>query len=307
MSPKNPEASDFLRSRRARLEPSDVGLPSIGGPRRVPGLRREEAAILAGVSVDYYTRLEKGNLAGVSDTVLDAIANALKLDGAERSYLFDLARAASPGDRRNRTPRRTWSAPRLRTSAQHLVNAIQDVPVMAHNRRLDILALNPLAQALFSSVLTSPTRSVPPAPVNLARYVFLDPAAEHLYLDLRSIAAACVGMLRAEAGRTPHDSELSTLVGELSTRSMLFAELWADHQVALHDHGTKTMHHEIIGDIELGYETLPIDADTGHVVTFYYPSPGSAATAQLRLLASWATAAVTSSQEDIRYQEEPGE
>lgn len=290
MSPKSPEVGDFLRSRRARLEPADVGLPSFGGPRRVPGLRREEVAILAGVSVDYYTRLEKGNLAGVSDTVLDAIAHALKLDAAERAYLFDLARAATPSERR-RAPRRSRSVPRLRAGAEHLVNAVGDVPVMAHTRRLDILAVNPLARALFTSALTSPTRSVPPAPVNLARYVFLDPAAEHFYLDLHSIAATCVGMLRAEAGRTPHDGQLNALIGELTMRSTLFAQLWADHDVVLHDHGVKVMHHDLIGDIELGYETFPFDADAGHVVTFYYSLPGSAAIDQLRMHGSWTATA----------------
>lgn len=288
MSPKNPDVADFLRSRRGRLEPREVGLPSLATGRRVPGLRREEVAILAGVSVDYYTRLEKGNLAGVSEWVLDGISRALRLDVAERTYLFDLARAAGSAQRSTRRTRPRRAAPTLRRGAADLVHAITEIPVIAHNRRLDVLAVNGLGSALFSSALSSPARSGTTAPVNLARYVFLDPTAERFYLDLEDIADTCVGMLRAEAARVPHDTELATLIGLLSTHSELFARLWANHDVAAHDHGSKTMHHDLVGDIDLRFETVLLDPVQGHVVTFYYPAPDTAAVDQIRLLGSWA-------------------
>ena len=208
------EVRDFLTTRRARLTPQQAGLPQYGGHRRVPGLRREEVALLAGLSPDYYIKLERGNLSGASDTILDAIARALQLDDAERTHLFDLARAATApaGSRRRRS-----SAQRVRPGVQRVLDAMTGAPAWVRNGRADFLAGNALGRALYAPIFNHPTR-----PANTARFCFLDPGAHEFYADWERTANDMVAVLRAEAGRHPYDKPLTNLVGELSTRSEEF-------------------------------------------------------------------------------------
>jgi transcriptional regulator with XRE-family HTH domain len=215
------EVREFLSSRRARINPEQAGLPAYGGNRRVKGLRREEVAMLAGVSVDYYVRMERGNLSGASESVLDALARALRLDEAEREHLFALARAAGP------EPRRRRSVPTsVRPAVQQVLDAITDAPAWVRNGRHDILAMNRLGRALYAPVLADPRR-----PANTTRFLYLDPAAQEFFVDWDRIANDAAAMLRLEAGRNPHDRGLIELVGELSTRSELFRKRWASHDV----------------------------------------------------------------------------
>ena len=253
MDPRN-EIREFLTSRRARITPQQAGLPVFGDTRRVPGLRREEAAMLAGVSVDYYTKMERGNLRGVSEGVLEALARGLRLDDAERAHLFDLARAAGPASR----PRRRSAAQRVRPSVQRILDAMTDAPALVQNGRLDILAANRLGLALYSEMDLAPRR-----PANHARFVFLDPRAQRFFLDWERVADDTVAMLRAEAGRDPHDRDLSDLVGELSTRSDDFRIRWAAHNVRAHQTGAKRFHHPVVGDLSLTFEMLELAADPG--------------------------------------------
>jgi transcriptional regulator with XRE-family HTH domain len=271
------EIREFLTSRRAKLTPDQVGLSSYG-PRRVPGLRREEVAVLAGVSVPYYTRLERGNLSGVSESVLEALARALQLDDAERAHLFDLARAAQPAAPKRR--RRTQQ--RVRPSVQRMIDAMTGAPALVQNGRLDILAANALGRALFSELYVDPVR-----PVNHARFVFLSPRAPDFYGDWERAANDTVAILRTEAGRDPYDSALSDLVGELSTRSEEFRTRWAAHNVRIHRTGAKDLHHPVVGDLSLTYEMLDLSADSGLVILTYTAEPGSKSAEALDLLASW--------------------
>jgi transcriptional regulator with XRE-family HTH domain len=268
----------FLTSRRARITPEQAGLPTYGSNRRVAGLRREEVALLAGVSVDYYTRLERGNLGGVSEAVLDALARALQLDEAERGHLFDLARAATTS-----APTRRRPAPqRVRPGIQRILDAM-DVPADVRNGRGDILATNRLGSALYSELYLDPVR-----PANVARFLFLSPRAQEFFPDWESTANDLVANLRTAAGRNPHDRGLQDLVGELSTRSQEFRSRWAAHNVRLHQTGRKRLHHPVVGDLELTYEVLALPADPGLSLVVYGAEPGSASQDGLRLLASWA-------------------
>jgi transcriptional regulator with XRE-family HTH domain len=273
------EIREFLASRRARITPQQAGLPVYGANRRVPGLRREEVALLAGVSVDYYTQMERGNLGGVSDGVLDALAGALQLDEAERSHLFNLARAATTPAR----PRRPRGPERIRPSVQRLLDAMTGVPAYVRTGRLDILGVNRLGQALYAPVLDGRR-----FPVNLARFLFLDPRAGDFYVDWDKTANDAVAILRGEAGRNPYDRRLSDLVGELSTRSEEFRTRWAAHNVRLHRTGRKQLHHPVAGDLELTYEALELPADPGLTIITYTAEPGTASQAGLDFLASWA-------------------
>jgi transcriptional regulator with XRE-family HTH domain len=268
---------EFLASRRARITPAQAGLPPFGGARRVPGLRRAEVALLAGVSPDYYTRLERGNLSGVSDSVLEAIARALQLDEAERSHLHDLARAANTPRNRRRAPHRP-----IRPGVQRLLDAMTDVPAFIRNGRLDILAINRLGEALYS-----PAFDIPARPVNLARFCFLDPAATDFYPNWDDAANTTVALLRTEAGRDPYDRALSDLVGELATRSEDFRTRWAAHNVRLHHTGIKQFHHPAVGDLNLSFEAMPLPADPGLTMTADSAEPGTPSHDGLRLLASW--------------------
>ena len=273
---------EFLITRRARLTPAQAGLPDFGGRRRVPGLRREEVALLAGMSVEYYVRLERGNATGVSEAVLEGITRALQLDDAEHAHLYDLVRAANEGVRPQRRVRATRQQ-QVRPGVQQLLDAMANVPTVVQNGRLDIVAANRLAVALFSQLYAQPQR-----PVNFARFVFLDPLAQTLYRDWRDAAQQTVALLRVEAGRAPYDRALSDLVGELSTRSEAFRTLWASHDVREHRTGLKLLHHPVVGDLDLDYQGLDLTSERGLLLIAYTAQPGSASHDGLRLLATWA-------------------
>jgi transcriptional regulator with XRE-family HTH domain len=272
------EIRRFLTSRRARITPEQAGLRTYGsGARRVPGLRREEVASLAGVSIAYYTKLERGDTAGVSDTVLEALARALQLDEPERAHLFDLARAARPASQ----PRRRRASRQIRPGVQRLLDAIS-APAMVRNGRMDILGANELGRALYSEMFASPDR-----PVNSARFTFLDPRATSLFVDWDHAADDSVAVLHAEAGRNPRDRDLSDLVGELSTQSEEFRTRWARHDVRYHDTGTKRFHHAVVGPLELTFEVMTLVADPDLTLFAFTAEVGSKSEEALNLLGSW--------------------
>ncbi|MGW5849922.1 helix-turn-helix transcriptional regulator [Streptomyces sp. NPDC055254] len=277
------EAREFLTSRRAKITPEQAGLPA-GTRRRVPGLRRSEVAALADVSVEYYAKLERGNLAGVSPAVLEAVARALRLDDAERAHLLHLARAADGSDALTRPRRRStkdrWKPHR---SLQWTLDAITAGPAFVRNGRMDILAANRLARAFYSDVYAAPGNQS-----NLARFNFLDPASRRFYPDWELFADVAVAILRTEAGRNPYDKELHDLVGELSTRSDAFRTRWGAHNVRHHGTGTKRFYHQAVGDLTLAFEGLEMAAEPGLTLTIYTAEPGSPSDEGLRLLASWA-------------------
>ena len=279
MDTKN-EIREFLTSRRARITPEQTGLPTFGSTRRVPGLRREEVALLAGVSADYYIRLERGNATGVSETVLAAIARALQLDDAERAHLFDLTRAAQATVAR---PRRRSSPERVRPSVQRMLDAMTGAPAFVRNGHMDILGANRLGEALYSEMFASPRR-----PVNSARFAFLDPRAAGFFVDWERVADDAVAVLRSEAGRNPYDRDLTDLIGELSTRSEAFASRWAKHNVRYHDTGVKHINHPVVGALTLTYEAMTLAADSNLRMFAYTAEPGSRSEESLNLLASWA-------------------
>jgi len=275
------EVREFLMSRRAKVTPDEAGLPA-GPNRRVPGLRRSEVATLAGVSVEYYAKLERGAIAGASASVLDAVSRALRLDDAERAHLLDLARAAdgipTSGRPRGRAPRP--GAPR--PSLQWALEAIADAVAFVRDPRQNLLATNALGRAFYAPVIGDGGRTP-----NLARFQFLDPAARDFYPDWDLMAEMCVAVMRAEAGRNPHDKAFQDLVGELSTRSETFRTLWAAHDVRIHGAGTKRFHHPVVGELTLAFEELAITAEPGQVLLVYTAEPGSPSAERLRLLASW--------------------
>ncbi|WP_040905720.1 helix-turn-helix transcriptional regulator [Streptomyces griseoflavus] len=273
----------FLASRRARITPQRAGLPAYGGNRRVPGLRREEVALLAGVSIDYYVRLERGHLAGASEEVLDAVANALQLDDAERAHLNDLARAAA-----NRPARRTRRARGpLPDSVLRVLASMTDSPAFIRNGRLDILATNTLGRALYAPLFPGPT-------TNIARAQFLTPAGRDFFPDWEISVNTTVALLRTEAGRAPHDGELTGLIGELVTRSEEFRTAWAKHNVRLHHTGRKSFHHPAVGNLTLDFDAMELPAQPGLTLTAYSAAPGTPDHDALRLLASWAATTETS-------------
>ncbi|WP_026554574.1 helix-turn-helix transcriptional regulator [Arthrobacter sp. 35W] len=274
------EVREFLTSRRAKVAPEQVGLPS-GTNRRVKGLRRSEVATLAGVSIEYYTRMERGAISGASPEVLDSLARALRLDEAERAHLFDLAHAASPVARppRRRSPQ-TWAA---HQSLQWVLDAVTAGPAFVRNGRMDLIAVNALARAFYKDVYDMPGQ-----PPNIARFTFLDPRARAFYPDWDLFAEMTVGILRSEAARDPHNKELHDLIGELSTRSEDFRRRWSAHNVRHHGAGLKTFHHPVVGDLTLAYEGLEMAAEPGLTLTIYAAEPGSASEQALQLLASWA-------------------
>ena len=271
------DIAEFLTSRRARVTPEQAGLPT-WGPRRVKGLRREEVASLAGVSVEYYKRLERGNTSGVSDAVLEALARALQLDDAERAHLFDLARAANPVAPKRRRP----AVQRVRPVVLRILESIT-APAIVRNSRVDYLAANLLGRALYAPLFDS--REQPP---NSARFTFLDPMAKEFYVAWERTAKDLVAHLRSEAGRNPYDRGLSDLVGELSTRSEEFRTWWAAHNVRYHQTGTKRLRHPVVGELELQYEGMDVSADDGLTISVYSAEPGSRSQEALDLLASWA-------------------
>jgi len=260
---------EFLTSRRDRLTPQEAGLPDFGGRRRVKGLRREEVALLAGMSTEYYVRLERGNATGVSEAVLNGISRALRLDEAEHAHLYALVRAANQGADPGR--RRGPSRPQqVRPNVQQLIEAMSSVPVFVQNGRLDAVATNRLGGALFSEMFVMPQR-----PMNAARFVFLDPRAQTFYRDWEGNARQIVALLRAEAGRSPYDRILSDLVGELATRSDLFRTLWGSHEVREHRTGVKSIHHPVVGDLDLTFEAMDLTSDRGLQLLAFSAAPGS--------------------------------
>lgn len=279
---------DFLATRRAKLTPADVGLPT-SARRRVPGLRREEVAVLAGVSTEWYTKLEKGHIAGVSEDVLDAVADALRLDDDERTYLLDLARAAKPAHRQPTRRREVPLAPRV----QWMLDSITMSAAFVRNGRLDVIGSNALGRALHAPMFASPTTVDGRA--NFARYHFLDEASKDFFVEWEAGAAATVALLRAEAGRAPYDKALRELIGELSTASEEFSAFWAAHDIRIRHEGTKRLQHPEIGEIELTYQSvdLPTGKRAWHDLSFYTAEPGTTNEERLKLLASW-TATATS-------------
>jgi transcriptional regulator with XRE-family HTH domain len=279
------EVRDFLTSRRARLTPQDAGLPALGTARRVKGLRREEVATLAGVSVEYYNRMERGGLGGVSESVLEAVAAALQLDDAERTHLFDLARTANASPRTRGTSTRA----RVRPAIQLLIDGMTDLPAYVRNGWFDILAVNRLGTALLPDLVPAG-----PGTPNMARYLFLDPRAQELYAEWEAVARDCAAALRIEAGRDPYNRRLTDLVGELSTRSEPFRTWWATHNVRLHNNATKLMRHPVVGDIEVTGQALTVPADPGLTIIAYTVEPASPSSEALRMLASWAATEASS-------------
>lgn len=274
------EVREFLTSRRAKLTPEQAGLPP-AGRRRVPGLRRSEVASLAGMSVEYYAKLERGTLAGVSAGVLDSLARALQLDDAERTHLLRLAREADGSNRILRRPRsQEWS---VRASLQWTLDAITTAPAIVGNDQLDFLAANHLGRAMYADLLLDPT-----AKPNFARYTFLDNSARRFYPNWDLSADMTVANLRTAAGKDPHDKRLHELVGELSTRSDEFRRRWNAHDVRTHGTGVKHFHHHVVGDLELAYESLDLRAEPGLTLTVYSAAPASPTAHALALLASWA-------------------
>lgn len=272
------ELSEFLRSRRARLKPEEVGLPQFGRHRRVPGLRREELAQLAGVSVAYYTRLEQGNGRNVSAEVLDAIARALRLTDAEHAHLTHLAKPKQHKKKPSAGPQQ------VRIALRQLLDSLEGVPAYVTGRRTDILAWNRIAVVVFGD-----WNELPPKERNWARMVFLRRDYRDLYVDWESKAADIVGFLRMDAGCHPDDPQLSALVGELSVKSEEFRRLWATHDVKEKTHGVKRMHHPLVGELALSFETFKLPDDHEQALTTYHAEPGSASAEGLRLLASWGT------------------
>lgn len=276
------EMREFLATRRSRVTPQQAGLPNYGGERRrVQGLRREEVALLAGVSTDYYTRLERGSATGVSDSVVEGVARALQLDEAERRHLFALIRTSG----RSGPPRRRPSSrQQVRPTVQRVVDSMVGTPAVVSNGRLDIVHANPLGRALFAPVFAF---AEPARPPSSARFVFLDPSAKDFYRAWDAVADDTVALLRAEAGRDPHDRLLTDLVGELSMRSTEFRTRWAAHDVRLHTSGVKLVNHPVVGDLDLPYESFPLPADVGLSLVSYTPEPASRSAEALDLLASW--------------------
>jgi transcriptional regulator with XRE-family HTH domain len=278
------EVREFLTSRRAKITPAQAGLPA-GGRRRVPGLRRSEVAALADVSVEYYAKLERGHLAGVSPAVLEAVARALQLDDAERAHLLNLAHTATGADTLTRPRKRATRMWTPDPSLQWILDAVTAGPAFVRNGRMDLLAANPLGRAFYTDVYASGGQ-----PPNLARFTFLDPAARRFYPDWDAVADVTVAILRTEAGRDPHDKDLHDLVGELSTRSDDFRTRWGAHDVRRHGTGDKRFHHTLDGEVTLAYQSLEMTAEPGHALSIYAAAPGSPDDEALRLLASWAAA-----------------
>ena len=280
------EIKDFLTTRRAKVTPQMAGLPVVGGNRRVPGLRREEVAMLAGVSVDYYTRLERGRAAGASEEVLDALASALLLDDAERQHLFDLARSvSSTGRARRRRPRAGRAA--LRPGVQWLLDSMT-APALVADSLSTYVASNLMARALYSPMFLDPAPQATGREVNMARFVFLDPRSRDFFPNWDSGAEDLVAMLRLAAGAGPTDPRLTALVGELSTRSREFSRLWARHDVRYVCRGEKVIRHPVVGELRLAYEPMPLTTAPGMRMTAYAVEPGSPSQDALQLLASWA-------------------
>ncbi|WP_007507204.1 helix-turn-helix transcriptional regulator [Pseudofrankia saprophytica] len=273
------QVRSFLASRRARITPEQVGLPTYGGLRRVPGLRRDEVAQLAGVSVDYYTRLERGDLTGASDSVLSALARALRLADDERQHLFALARVARAG---RGTPKRRPRQVKIRESIRAIVEGLSDLPACVVNGRMDLVMTNRMGRTLYDPLFDDPTH-----PPNHARFVFLDTRAHDFWVDWEVQATEVVGALRAAAGRDPYDKDLTDLIGELVTRNDRFRTWWGSHDVFNHRGGTKKINHPVVGRLDLTYEILTLPSDPDLSILTYSAPPQSPSHDGLQLLAAW--------------------
>lgn len=273
------DVREFLTSRRSRITPAQAGIPAYGGARRVPGLKREEVAMLAGVSTEYYARLERGNLRGVSESVLEALARTLQLDEAERTHLLDLAKAAAPS---GATAARRVRA-EVRPSVQRILAGMTGTPAYVRNSRMDIVAANGACFALYAGIL-SPDK----LPLNLARFMFLDPRSREFFLEWAAIADDLAAALRSESGRNPGDKALNSLIGDLATGSAEFATRWARHNVRFHRSARKTLHNPLVGDIELTGDALELPGE-GLSLIAYTAEPGSHAQEQLDFLTSWSS------------------
>ncbi|MGW6118494.1 helix-turn-helix transcriptional regulator [Nocardia sp. NPDC055165] len=276
------EVREFLRTRRARITPARAGLPTGTGHRRVPGLRREEVALLAGISVDYYARMERGNLTGVSDEIVHALARALQLDDAETQHLQDLTRAAKPAPATTRRPKRT-SDQTVRPTLQRFLDAITGTPTWVRNRRMDYIVGNALARELLSPLLTDPSNEA-----NNARFVFLNPAARLYYPEWERGADDIVATLRTYATQNPLDKGLTDLIGELVTRSDAFRHRWSAHNVRFHRTGIKRIHHPDVGDLEFAYEAMELPDTPGWTMFGFTTEPGSPTEERVKLLGSLA-------------------
>jgi transcriptional regulator with XRE-family HTH domain len=272
------ELREFLRSRRARLSPADVDLPVRGGSRRVTGLRREELALLAGVSVDYYSRLEQGRAHNVSEQVLGAVADALRLDALERRHLFDLVKV-SPAPHSQSAPARP---PKARAALRMMLDALDPVPAVLHGPHLEVVAINRMG-----GVLIDDFDAMPPAERNMVRWMFLNPKSRHVYPDWPEIAAQMVAILRVAGGQDAHDPCLTLLVDELGARSPEFARYWADYKVFQHTHGTKRFHHDAVGTMTINYESLVPPTEPGMSLIIYSAATGSPSEEKLKILADW--------------------
>lgn len=272
---------EFLRTRRSLLHLEDIALPDFGGQRRVAGLRREEIAQLAGVSVDYYTRMEQGRVPNPSGAVLDALARALRLDGDATRHLHRLVRPQSAA---RHVPRSQPRPQRVRPMLQRLLDDLVDMPAVVMGRRMDILAWNTAAVALFGDYA-----ELDRAERNIARITFLDETSRELYADWASCARENVAYLHLAAGRHPEDPQLASLIGELSMKSQDFRRWWAEHPVQDKTSGTKRFHHPVVGDLELAYETLRPTDDPDQALITYAAEPGSPSHDALRMLLAWAT------------------
>jgi transcriptional regulator with XRE-family HTH domain len=276
VTPKD-DLRDFLVTRRAKLTPQEAGLPIFGANRRVTGLRREEVALLAGISVEYYTRLERGNVGGVSESVLDGVVHALHLDEAERDHLHRLVRTAAT----KRPSRSVPTRKRVRPTIQRMLD-LMPMPVYLRNGRFDILAANDLGRALYSPLYEESEHP------NSARFLFLNPAAaREFFVDFEKVENDAVAFLRAEAGRDPFDKDLQDLIGELSTRSERFRQRWGAHDVRYHRTGTKRFHHPVVGEVTLDFEAFELPGDEGQRLNVYTAAPDSPSAEALGLLASW--------------------
>lgn len=274
--------TEFLTTRRAKLTPAHVGLPDFGGRRRVPGLRREEVALMAGMSAEYYKRLERGNAMGVSEAVIDGVSRALQLDEAEHAHLNDLVRSANAGARPPQR-RNVFRKSHVTEGLQQTIDAMSTVPVYVQNGRLDAVATNRLGRALFSEMLDGAQQ-----PANAARFMFLESRAQTFYREWEAQTRQIVAVLRAEAGRSPYDRQLSDLVGELSTRSDLFRKLWGAHDVREHRTGLKSVHHPVVGDLDLTFQAMDLASDRGLQMIVFSAEPGSTTHERMQLLANWA-------------------
>ncbi|GAB3550792.1 helix-turn-helix transcriptional regulator [Arthrobacter tumbae] len=279
------EVRAFLTTRRERLTPEQAAIPFYGGRRRVKGLRREEVAMLAGMSTDYYTRLERGNLSGVSDVVLDSLARALQLDEAERGHLFNLASAAKAPARVNaaKAGRSRTARTGVREGVLRILDTI-NAPAYVRNARFDVVAANRLARALFSVAYAEGASTF-----NFARYTFLDDRSRDFFVEWEKIGRDSVAALRLEAGSNPYDRGLTDLIGELSTRSDEFRTWWASHNVKFHNTATKTLRHAVVGEIEVTGEALVLPGDPGLTIVTYTVEPASPSAEALAFLASWST------------------